>query len=169
MALCVPVRAQNSIEDHRQLIDTLTSVGITMYYNDPICDSGDMDGAYSSSTLQLVICQDNAKFNNGTRLETWTANDMDTLRHEAHHVVQDCVGGSIGDGELADLFREPEEFNQFVTNTIGDDRASSIARSYSENGASTSTIFSEIEAFAVADSVSAEVIGNQLVAICGIR
>ena len=30
----------------------------------------------------------------------WTENDLDTLRHEAMHVLQDCSAGRVGDGLL---------------------------------------------------------------------
>ena len=40
----------------------------------------------------IMICQDDRIETSDQEVE-WTENDYDTLRHEAHHVVQDCMKG----------------------------------------------------------------------------
>ena len=158
-------RASEEDRSHQVLLTSLRSVGVRVSINDPICQDRDADGMYISMKQLLVVCQDNAKWS-GDEVE-WTENDYDTLRHEAHHVLQDCVNGELGDGLLADFFNEAEEYNDFINGTIGPERAAVIAEVYGDNGASRTVILNEVEAFAVAHSVSAEVIGEGIVKVCG--
>lgn len=165
MMFCIPEAKANE-EDfhHRRLITSLQNVGITISINDPICQESDANGLYHSQLKLLVVCQDNAKWNSEEVL--WTSNDYDTLRHEAHHVLQDCVGGELGDGELSDFFDDENEYNDFIVNTIGSETAGEIAEIYEEYGASPSTVLNEVEAFAVANSVSAEAISIGVTRLC---
>ena len=157
-------RASEEEREHQGLMVSLREVGVTISINDPLCQEREANGMYHSQSQLLIVCQDNAKWS-GDVVE-WTANDYDTLRHEAHHVLQDCVGGELGDGILSDFFDEPDEFNEFISNTLGAERARLIAELYGENGASEYVILNELEAFAVADSVSASVIGDGITAVC---
>ena len=159
------VRADEEERSHRELVSTLESVGITVSINDPTCQERDANGMYVSRNKLLIVCQDNAKWSGD--VVRWTSNDYDTLRHEAHHVLQDCVGGELGDGVLSDFFNEPDEYNDFIQGTIGSNRANAISEVYGESGASESIILNEIEAFAVADSVSPDTIGEAVVSVCG--
>ena len=40
----------------------------------------------------MVICQEN-RIPGVREMTSWTEEDLDTLRHESHHLVQDCRGG----------------------------------------------------------------------------
>ena len=159
------VRADEDKRSHEMLITSIRSVGVTVSINDPICEERAANGMYVSRNKLLIVCQDNAKWS-GDEVR-WTANDYDTLRHEAHHVLQDCMNGELGDGLLADFFNEPDEYNEFITDTIGSKRARVIAEVYELNGASESIILNEIEAFAVAQSVSPGTIGDVVERVCG--
>lgn len=158
------VRASEEERAHRDLVSSIESVGVTVSINDPICQERNANGMYISMNKLLVVCQDNAKWS-GDEVE-WTVNDYDTLRHEAHHVLQDCVNGELGDGLLSDFFDDADEYNEFIHGTIGPDKANAIAEVYEANGASERIILNEIEAFAVADSVSPETIGEAVVKVC---
>ena len=102
--------------EHHRLFQTLESVGVTMVVNDSIHCDGTVDGLYGwvgdSGTAWLIICQDNALY--GGQEVRWTSNDLDTLRHEAHHVVQDCLVNSFGDGDFSLLFNTPEKMAEFL-------------------------------------------------------
>ena len=111
-----PVAATNtgSFDDHVHLYNTLESVGVTVLINEPKYCDGRIDGSYSSRDRILNVCQDNATYMN--REVDWTANDLDTLRHEAHHVIQDCYLGTLGDSQLAPIHgsRQPRRSHSNV-------------------------------------------------------
>lgn len=154
----------NSIADHNHLWQTIQSIGVRTRINDTnMCDDGTA-GAYYSTLRILLICQDNSII--PEQIVTWTANDMDTLRHEAHHIVQDCNSGRLGDARLGEIFTNPRQYNQFVRRAIGEDSARNIAQQYGSRGADQAEIFVEIEAFSVAASVPARDIADKMVEFC---
>jgi len=166
MSVCATGVRAGEKEDHAMLVQSLESVGVSVMFNHHACNNGrDIDGLYNSRSGLLVICQDNAKWATDRMIEM-TANDYDTLRHEAHHVIQDCVSGKIGDGLLGDLFKDPDDYNEFVRNALGQMRATAVEQVYTSQGADRSTVLLEIEAFAMAESVPANVISDTLIAVC---
>ena len=83
-----PVMATGSFEDHQYLFRTLQANGVTLTVNNHIhCRDGDASGVYHTRTGVLAICQNNRQ--KAGEQVAWTQDDLDTLRHEAHHVVQD--------------------------------------------------------------------------------
>lgn len=159
-----PVMATGTFEDHQELWNSLQSVGVRTEINSKDC-SGGSDGFYQTYRRRLVICQDNG----GTdgREVGWTRNDLDTLRHEAHHVVQDCLGGRPFDGRLDNLF-EDKKLAKFVTDRLSEDQIKFIIQTYSEKGAPDHVIMKELEAFAVASAVSPTVISTAVRDACGV-
>ena len=146
-ALCVPaVKAGNTLEDHRVLWDALQSVGISTQTNNEMCfkHAGEFDGYYHSAHQELVICQRDA-FKLGQPV-AWSDNDLDTLRHEAQHVIQDCMAGDLGDNQFSPLFSDPEEYRDFVTARLTHEEIQTIVSAYDDK--SDSVIKNEIEAFA---------------------
>ncbi len=139
------VRASEEERAHRELVSTLESVGITVSINDPICQERDANGMYVSRNKLLVVCQDDGV--PGGPLVGWTANDLDTLRHEAQHFIQDCVAGDTGDDALAPVYRSPSALAQ---EHLGSKRVAAITKTYRARGASDLTLLLEYEAFAVA-------------------
>jgi hypothetical protein len=89
----------------------------------------------------MVICQEGAK---GTYEVNWTAEDLDTLRHEAQHLVQDCMDGEIN-GVLGSLYKKPIDLGIAV---LGEEGVKRVIEAYSE--ASDHIKVMEIEAFSVA-------------------
>ena len=99
----------------------------------------------------------------------WTANDLDTLRHEAHHIVQDCAASSLYDSQMDLMFSE-EELKRFIAGSgLTAEKMRWIVKSYSSNGADADVILKEFEAFAVAISVNPRMIADKLVQFCGVR
>jgi hypothetical protein len=159
----------NNIDEHQRLWDTLNRIGIQTLVNDRVyCNDDNTSGLYSPTQRTLVICQDNAKYNNG-RMIAWTDNDLDTLRHEAHHVVQDCLKYGIGDNHLSVLFDGPGELHKFYSGVLSNRQVNWIIDTYRVNGADSEVIRLELEAFAVAASVSPISIANALEQQCGVR
>jgi len=153
--------------NHRYLIESLNNVGVDVVFNAPVCES-DIQGAYftdKDAKTYILICQDNVKFFNGVETDNWTANDYDTLRHEAHHVVQDCAKGKLGDYKSERMFTGAL-FQEYVINNLPQEKREHIYSMYSKEGASDEVILQEFEAFAVADNVSASTIADKVTEWC---
>ena len=106
-----------SFAEHERLYQTLQSIGIDVQINPVGCKRG-MMGYYRPYTKVVAICQENGK--PGGYQVTWTPEDLDTLRHEAHHVVQDCRDNSLN-GTLHYIYKDPIELakNNLDMDTIG--------------------------------------------------
>lgn len=143
MAATQPAQATNVDAAHRALAGAVTATGITVKVNPQHCEDTDAMGWYWSRRRELVICQQNAT---ATNVETaWTADDLDTLRHEAHHLVQDCLDGRM-DGRLHNIHRNPVAF---VLGVLTPRQVNWIATNYTERGLA-GDIPTELEAFSVA-------------------
>ena len=103
--------------EHERLYHTLQSIGIDVQFNPKGCDGSKM-GWYSTYTQVVAICQQMGS--PGGSQVAWTAEDLDTLRHEAHHVVQDCRDGSLN-ARLHFIYQDPIDLakNSLSTDTIG--------------------------------------------------
>ena len=163
-----PVRA-STVDDHVGLWDSLERAGINIILNDlDFCGKTDVAGAYISSLKVILVCQDNANPLSSRQVQ-WTANDLDTLRHEAHHVVQDCTDGRVGDDIAKPLFASEEELTEFVESVLTEEQITSIVSNYRERGADDDVIVMEVEAFAVARQVSPDTIAGAIDDLCNVR
>ena len=159
-----PKARQVNAGDHQELIRALGRSGVRVVINDPnVCTSRNIDGRYVSIHRRLDICQDHA--NKPYRVVRWTNNDLNTLRHEAHHVIQDCADGRKWDGSLIPVFRG-DEYRKFVGNALTERQARSIATAYTRNGATRRVVIMELEAFAVAETVSPSQMAYELNRLC---
>ena len=132
---------------HERLVDTLKDKGITIVLNPPECKLASYAGYYRSASGRMVVCQTHGV--DGSYKQTgWTANDLDTLRHEAHHVAQDCIANGMGNNSLGTIYVKPFLFaRQF----FGTTQINNIISVYKNRGASDHTTVIEVEAFAVAE------------------
>ena len=156
------------IEDHQHLWDTLPRIGVTRHINDPeYCSKLDkFAGIYDSWNNVLVICQDNGRYDG--EMVGWTDNDLDTLRHESHHIVQDCANSTLADNQMDNMFNE-EELKRFIASSgMTAEQLRRIAHTYKENGATDDVILKEFEAFAVARSINPRDIADKLIQFCGL-
>lgn len=155
-----------SIEDHQYLWETVQRVGVQTYVNDGrYCNKlEEHHGLYNHHKNFLVVCQDEGRYDG--QMVGWSDNDLDTLRHEAHHIVQDCAAGSLYDNEMALLFNDPDDLAEFAAGALTVDQVKWIVSSYGGQGASDAVIVQEIEAFAVAASVNPRTIADKLVEFC---
>ena len=150
-ALTTPIEAvAGTFNDHVRLAQAVTATGVAFRINPAECDAQPgVYGWYSPSKEELVVCQEN-KIKGSTKEVKWTAEDLDTLRHEAHHLVQDCVNGRGAgnfDGQLTPLVKSPIQLGKDV---LGTDGIRQVAKTYADMGADEHTIILEIEAFSVA-------------------
>ena len=135
--------AKNVDQAHIRLAQAVRTTGITLKINPADCKKNpNTYGWYWAAKKEMVICQERAT---RTDVETyWTEEDLDTLRHEAQHLVQDCRDGQLN-GDLDAVYSKPIVLAQ---NVLGRDRIMSILETYSE--ASDHIKVMELEAFSVA-------------------
>ena len=130
-SLMVPVSA-GTFEDHTELARAVV----------PACYEEDSGyGWYDYRKSQLVICQENAV---DEKMVSWTAEDLDTLRHEAHHIVQDCIDNAL-DGNLETVYVDPDKLISAVLTKV---QIIEILKWY-EDATDTRKLM-ELEAFSVA-------------------
>ena len=142
----VPAQA-NTLEAHDRLVDAVRNTGVSIFLNTNECVGASFSGYYSSVNRRMIICQDNG--NDGSyKQASWTENDLDTLRHEAVHITQDCVAGPIADNSLGTIFHNPFEFAQ---DYFGNIVIQNIVASYKRRGATAHIQVLEVEAFAIAE------------------
>ena len=175
-----PVLALDPPPGHGQLIDTLRAHGVYVEINpNEVCDATktekSMHGVYTyserHSTPLMGICQD---YGGNGEQTIWTENDLDTLRHETIHYIQDCINGSV-DGELAPLYDGPGGYSNIeygikdIIGVIGPEQAQAIITRYEAAGASPEIIQLELEAFYLAKSQTAETIATVVDAKCPVQ
>ena len=145
-------------EEHRELVNAINSI-TRVQYNTVTCMTEDnIYGYYLRNDGTVVVWQVN-----GSKIGVevaWTAEDYDTLRHEAQHMIQDCVDGTIGDMQ-SDLYIEDI---QVSIAALGPEKTKKIIDAYSDM--KPSDIMLEIEAFAVADNIPAADIAATLRSEC---
>ena len=98
----------------------------------------------------MVICQQHATPQDEGKEVGWTNEDLDTLRHESHHLVQDCIGGVKGDLQLVPVFTTRDGLESFIDGVLTQEEVDQITTTYSSVGATDEVIWIEIETFAVA-------------------
>lgn len=162
---------------HQQIIDTLRAKGVYVEINpkqvcDPVKNDASYHGVYiyseRHSTPLMGICQDNG--GQGPEV-AWTENDLDTLRHESVHFIQDCLTKTV-DGTMAPLYDGPGGLSPItygisdVIAEIGFERASAIANRYEEKGAGEDIIILELEAFFLAATQSGSDIARVMDGVC---
>ena len=146
VGLAPAAEARSNFDDHLALWKAAQATGVRTLINPDRCDTEKAYGWYWAAANELVVCQENKIKGSNAQVE-WTEEDYDTLRHEAHHLVQDCMARDNRDGLLGAVYRQPIELGYDV---LGKARSHRIAELYAENGASEHIQIMEIEAFAVA-------------------
>ena len=162
----LPVRAQNNLqEDYKELWSTIQGIGVVTLINHKIhCDNPIFAGIYYTNGM-LVICQENRKENNGIEID-WTNYDLDTLRHEAHHIVQDCAVGRVGDDKIGRMFTNDKELFKFIDlSSYTEDQIFDLYQKLSKNLSQEETLL-EIEAYLVAKDIPANSIRAKIIDYC---
>ena len=160
---------RETIQEHIELLNTIQGLGINVVINDHLTCTAhkDVAGYWHGARRTFALCQESLRYSSNP---VWTGevilasdDDLDTIRHEAHHIVQDCVDGKI-DGGLQPFFNN-EDLATFLSE-YPDWKEDKIVSTYRKDGASNTVIKFEIEAWAVADMVPAEAISNVLTQVC---
>ena len=148
---------------HRALISTIEETGVRVYVNPSVCAKEEgVNGFYISNGGVFVVCQDNAS-SDGKEVK-WTSNDLDTIRHESVHLLQDCIDGR-GNNTLHAII--PKTLDRMVAafQILGSDAIKIINR-YRSRGASDVEINMELEAFSFARAVPASEIEKKVRQVC---
>ena len=137
-----PVHAMPN--DHLRLIRTLESAQFKVHINHEVCDDERVKfGFYHQGNV--FICQQNVPFGTRTVNPVWDNEDLDTLRHEIHHAVQDCQLNNMMDNELGHVYKYPLKFAHDV---FGQEGINFVRKTYGHLEEKDQLL--EIEAFAVA-------------------
>lgn len=139
-----PALAQSNHRHHVALSEAIKSTGVEFKINPSDCylkENANAFGWYWARANELVVCQENAKT---TEQVKWTEEDYDTLRHEAQHLIQDCMDGSR-QGLLSSVYKEPVALAQDV---MTHEQIQHILKVYGNRTSNTQVM--ELEAFAVA-------------------
>ena len=163
-----PVKAGNSIRDHQNLFDAIERVGVPVIINSEWCKPG-IAGAYrwnaDTAESDMHICQTHGT--PGGPPVGWTDDDLDTLRHEAHHLVQDCLDGVRADNKISAVLEGPQL--NAIKHVLSPSKFNAILQAYGGQGLDKEGIFAELEAFAVADAMDASQIAEHVLQACLIK
>ena len=138
-----PAQAASDHSYHDHLAGMIKQAGVSLYINHKACWEEDSFGFYISSYKAMVVCQENKTSPNV--IVPWTEEDYDTLRHEAQHMIQDCMIGGLGDDKLLSVYTEPVALAQ---KHLTSSHIEGIINAYSDE--SEEVIILELEAFTVA-------------------
>ena len=132
---------------HIALIETAKAHGITFQANTVECfEKQGAQGFYSGVRRLIVVCQP-GRIDYIGDIANFTEDDLDTIRHEVQHFIQDCTVGGNHDHTLAPVHKDPVKL---AVNVLGSDLAARIIGVYRGHDASDDTLKTELEAFAVA-------------------
>ena len=160
--LAIPGVSAKIDSSHDELRKALNDVGVKVILNETdLCD-GSKSGMYSPDYNAIIICQDDRIETSDQEVE-WTENDYDTLRHEAQHVVQDCMEG-INNQKMSLFFDDRIEYLEFVVMGLTKSEFFQIVESY--RSFDNDIILNELEAFVVAKNVKSETIAKALRGVC---
>ena len=144
-AVSTPTHLYNLDSKHDYLVEAVKSTGVAFKINPTDCfteENKDTFGWYWAAKNEMVICQEN-KSTAGV-VSFFTAEDTDTIRHEAQHLIQDCMDGKLN-GKLNSVYKSPEKLGKDVLGTTG---VAEIKELYSDASAHIQVM--EVEAFSVA-------------------
>jgi len=153
-----PAAATPSLgEAEHRLINTIRRTGTSVYLNCP----GHVRwlGIYSSGHQAMAVCVE------GRDPSDWTAEEQDTLRHEAVHLAQDCMG-RLHDNELETTTTISKMLSIAVRSGVDLEK---IEQVYRAEGADDQTILLEWEAFSLAAILSTGEVEQLVRSACGSR
>ena len=123
------------------LIRSLDRYGVNVGLNHPDCQGQtQFAGYYNTQNRDFVVCYSGVP----------TANDHDTVRHEAMHVAQHCAAQREGRQYGIRPILRGADLNEFVTSVLTDRQIVSIKSAYPREKWLT-----ELEAFAAAQHYTA--------------
>ena len=162
-ASILPVEAndQEYFNAHVRLAEAVERTGVDFQLNPDECfENTEAMGWYHGQGRVLVVCQQNAYRYSGQ--VDWTAEDLDTLRHEVHHLVQDCRNGRL-DGLLHQVYEDPAAL---AKEWLGYNTIALIIDGYSDYNSYHQMM--ELEAFSVASMNDPQEQLRDMYTFCGV-
>ena len=141
---------------HTRLIATLESKGVTVRIM-PRGAAGTCSqawGSYSPGMREVIICIQGNQFDEGS---------LDTIRHEAIHVAQDCRAFRLGDGAMKAGLSLDASYKRGLS--VGVDLDKALAP-YVLRGFGPKVLTIEAEAISGAAVLTADQIADQIKEVC---
>lgn len=156
-AMATPTSASLLDARHMSIVTAAERAGMRFEINPTDCPR-DVDGFYTGE--RLVVCQDYGS--RGSSERKWTNNDLDTLRHEATHLAQDCRDGVI---DMMIDAPSDTQVNEMI-DRLGADRMLAIWQNYHNRKLYMEGILIELEAFHNARYNTPESIAQEINTYC---
>ena len=105
--------------DHQELINTVEAAGFPVSYNTPECWEDGVKTKFGWVNFEestMTICQENST--RPGQMVAFTAEDLDTIRHEAIHVAQDMVDGKADGMIQTTLDLEAHEWDELLKENV---------------------------------------------------
>ena len=131
--------------EHNTLVSEITNHGVKFIVNPSACwepENKRSFGWFWMYGREMVICQEKKQYPNV--ISAFTREDLDTIRHEAQHMIQECMDGRWNT-ELDPVYKDPLGLGQEV---LGGDGVARVHEVYDDLPYSHRVL--EVEAFAVA-------------------
>lgn len=143
-------------QEHNNLVAALAARGISLHLDAAICEVNPIGGFYHGQSRALVICNDGST--------EMTEENLDTLRHESVHFMQDCRDGII-DGKLNTVLKPGQARAMLAAS--GQD-PTWIERVYTSHDKGEHVPYEE-EAFGIAATMSPNTIVSALDIFCPVN
>ena len=120
-AKALPNGLENKIDgDHYELLQSIEEAGARVIINDGECFNGNQKagfyGFWAGYEQKFVVCTE-ASTRPG-QMTHFSAEDLDTIRHEAIHMAQDLVGDKTMNGRLETISVINDGFYTWANETI---------------------------------------------------
>ena len=157
----IPAAATNPSEvldaGHLSIVRAASDAGVSFKVNADLCRQfPKFYGMYDGK--QIIIC---------LRQGHWTTEELDTLRHEAQHLVQDCLGDGKPNFRFNGRYLVFPNIAELAPQILSERLLGNIVMNYHD--ASRQEFLMELEAFMVAQEVAPEEIASAINNHCRAR
>jgi len=151
----------NLPNEYKPLFSAIDKAGVKVLFSDTdqICRGS--QGLYLRDRGVITVCS--------PTFPNWTLESLDTLRHEAHHVLQDCRAGDGIGGDIGLFFNSPSDLQKFISSSLSMFEIHQIISAYSSMDTPAGIILLELEAFAAAESITPSAIAKAISTTCSIE
>lgn len=159
--LSLPLLSSGSLaaDPHTDLVAAIQETGTEFLLTGDDCGTTVL-GFYESGARRLTVCAEQG-------VAHMDAEQLDTLRHEAIHLVQDCLGGGrAGDLALQRIFNDEITGRMVATSGVDPDRIHDAYVMLSD--ADEHVVALEVEAFAAAGSLGGDEVAWLVRRACGL-